>query len=87
MKTELPEINRWLKLQRIYDGKTQMDVAKSLKLKSPQVVSNYERGAAKLSPRIVTKICKRNGWKLRDAEEIMVAEYRAKLKKLIKGVK
>lgn len=72
-------INKALKAARVKKGLTQLEVAKDLGLTTSQYVSNYERELCYPSMATINHFINNNWISRKNAEEMLVKEYRINL--------
>lgn len=70
---------RLLKLARIKADITQGELAKKLGYKSPQMVSNWERGACGLPPKKALMFCRITGMSREVVEHMIVSAVTGKM--------
>lgn len=78
------KLNEYLKNERVKANVTQSDIAKKLKLKNAQYVSNFERGVCKPSFQMIRAYIKLCGVSSQDIRIKMIDDYYEMLKKEIK---
>jgi len=80
----MAEVGQVIKRNRIKAGVTQADLATKLGYKSPQFVSNWERGEAMPPLETLPKIAALTKSATKEVKEILVNDLRHKLDKLFR---
>ncbi len=76
-----------LRQARVSKDLTQMELAKKLGFKTPQMVSNWERGLCHVPMALIGRFCKITGADSAAIKKSMVDSYFARLNKKVKSPK
>jgi transcriptional regulator with XRE-family HTH domain len=73
------EMATLVKSARVGAGLTQMELAKKLGYKSPQFISNWERGESSPPPAVISKIARATKTRYSDYKTILLADFERQL--------